>query len=120
MTYGVNGEWYPSGPCLAKHVAVQKLSTTQTSSRSGIAMKLTYVAPSVTEFGSIADCTFATPNNGGSQIKGGGDNSEANGGTAYLGGGNYACGPTAGDGDQKGGKSWMVLQCDKHGEYSHS
>ena len=80
-------------------------------------MKKTYNSPAVVEFGSIADCTFATPNNGGTKIKGGGG---TGGGTAYLGNGNYACGPSAGGAPGGGGKNWMVLQCDKYGEYSHS
>ena len=77
-------------------------------------MKMSYVAPAVVEYGSIADCTFATPNNGGLRPN------DPNFIPALpLGDGNFACGPTAGSAGT-GGKNYIVLQCDKFGEYSHS
>ena len=66
-------------------------------------MKL-YSSPTLAHYGSIANCTFATPALGGDpQQKGGGP---------------FSCGSTAGIFDA-GGKSQQVLQCDKFGEYSH-
>lgn len=77
-------------------------------------MKMSYRTPRVVEYGSIAQCTFATPNNGAQK---GADGNWIE--TAPLGDGNYACGPTAGS-SGTGGKNYLVLQCDKFGEYSHS
>ena len=78
-------------------------------------VKKIYLSPAVVEYGSIADCTFATPNNGAQK---GPDGKWIT--TAPLGDGNYACGPTAGGPPGGGGKNYLVLQCDKFGEYSHS
>ncbi len=64
-----------------------------------------YSPPILSDYGSIADCTFATP------ARGGDPNTS--------GGGPFACSPDAGTFDS-GGKSQEVLQCDKFGEYSHS
>ena len=63
-----------------------------------------YSAPVLSDYGSIAECTFATPAQGGDPTQ--------------PGGGPFSCGPTAGLFDT-GGKSQQVLQCDKFGEYSH-
>jgi hypothetical protein len=65
-----------------------------------------YSAPALLDYGSIADCTFATPSAGGDP------NAPSNGPfTCYS--------PLAGSG-QPGTKNTIVLQCDKFGEYSHS
>jgi hypothetical protein len=64
-----------------------------------------YTAPVLSDYGSIAECTFATPAQGGDPTQ--------------PGGGPFSCGPTAGVFDT-GGKSQQVLQCDKFGEYSHA
>ena len=64
-----------------------------------------YSPPVLSDYGSIADCTFATP------ARGGNPNTP--------GGGPFACGPTAGI-FHGGGKSQQELQCDKFGEYSHA
>jgi hypothetical protein len=77
-------------------------------------MKKSYSPPVLIRYGSIAECTFATPGNGGLSPT---DPNFVP--TADLGGGNYACGPTAGVAAM-GGKSALVLQCDWFGEYSHS
>ena len=63
-----------------------------------------YSPPVLSDYGSIADCTFATPAQGGDPTQ--------------PGGGPFACGATAGQFDS-GGKSQQVLLCDKFGEYSH-
>lgn len=68
-------------------------------------MKKLYSPPVIADYGSIADCTFATPAIGGDP--------------GTPGGGPFACGPDAGT-LGPGGKSAVVLQCDKFGEYSHS
>ena len=68
-------------------------------------MKKTYASPTVVGYGSIAECTFATPAIGGDP------------GTS--GGGPFECSPEAGT-FGTGGKNFVVLQCDKFGEYSHS
>ena len=78
-------------------------------------MRQIYVSPAVIEYGSIADCTFVTPavarknkipvgNTG--PIPGGAD-------------GDYYCSNLAGVYAGQGGKNYLVLQCDKFGEYSH-
>ena len=69
-------------------------------------MKKTYAAPSIVEYGSIADCTFLTPNNGGVQ-------------GSYPDAGGALCSPDAGAAGN-GNKNYIVLQCDSFGEYSHS
>ena len=63
-----------------------------------------YSSPTLSDYGSIAHCTFATPAQGGDPNT--------------PGGGPFSCGPTAGQFDT-GGKSQQTLQCDKFGEYSH-
>lgn len=63
-----------------------------------------YSPPTLSDYGSIADCTFATPAQGGDPQQ--------------PGGGPFACGPTAGLFDT-GGKSQQGLQCDKFGEYAN-
>lgn len=68
-------------------------------------MKQVYKSPAVVDYGSIADCTFATPANGGSVSP-----PEGNTDPCWA-------EPTGGPGT---GKNWQVLQCDKFGEYSHS
>ena len=68
-----------------------------------------YSPPVLSHYGSIADCTFATPARGG-------DPHETAFNTATP--GYFNCGPTAGV-FSTGGKSQQVLLCDKFGEYSH-
>jgi len=69
-------------------------------------MKKTYSTPALRRYGSIAECTFATPNNGGTR-------------SDPLSDGTFACNSTAGS-DGNGNKNFDVLQCDTFGEYSHS
>lgn len=64
-----------------------------------------YSPPALADYGSISDCTFATPARGGDPHQ--------------PGGGPFACGATAGQ-FETGGKSQQELQCDKFGEYSHA
>ena len=71
-------------------------------------MKKAYASPALVEYGSIADCTFATPNNGGIKDP-----------LLDNGDGTFGCGPTAGA-EGSGNKNFNVLQCDSFGEYSHS
>jgi hypothetical protein len=63
-----------------------------------------YSTPTLSDYGAIADCTFATP-------AAGGDPNAQGDGTCYS--------PKAGSGEP-GTKNTIVLQCDKFGEYSHS
>ena len=70
-------------------------------------MKKTYSPPALLEYGSIAECTFTTPNNGGVRD------------AEKLPDGNFVCSPTAGA-EGSGNKNYIVLQCDGFGEYSHS
>ena len=65
--------------------------------------KTSYQAPALRDYGSIADCTFATPALGGNPN--GNVQSCPTDGSAYIG---------------QGSKNHIVLQCDKFGEYSHS
>ena len=65
-------------------------------------MKKSYSAPTVIDYGSISDCTFATPALGASP-RGSTD-------------GTCSASPYVG----QGSKNYIVLQCDKFGEYSHS
>ena len=76
-------------------------------------MRKEYNFPKLVEYGSITENTFATPSISGRY----GIAVES---TAPLGDGNYACGQTAGVYSGQGGKNYMVLHCDKFGEYSHS
>ena len=68
-----------------------------------------YSPPVLSNYGSIVDCTFATPARGG-------DPNETDFNTSTP--GVFTCGPTAGL-YSTGGKSQQVLLCDKFGEYSH-
>jgi hypothetical protein len=70
-------------------------------------MKKPYLAPSLVEYGSIADCTFTTPNNGGVKD------------AEQLDDGTFVCSTDAGA-EGAGNKNYIVLQCDGFGEYSHS
>jgi len=63
-----------------------------------------YGSPTLSDYGSIVDCTFATPALGGDPHQ--------------KGGGPFTCSPNAGL-FSSGGKSQVELQCDKFGEYSH-
>lgn len=69
-----------------------------------------YSPPVLSNYGSIADCTFATPALGGNPR-----------GTQYNTGtpGVFTCSLEAGT-FTAGGKSQQVLLCDKFGEYSHA
>jgi len=82
-------------------------------------MRQTYVSPAVVEYGSIADCTFVTPAVA----------SKYPGAKVQLSGrlpggqdGDYICttgGLYTSQTGKPGGKNYIVLQCDKFGEYSH-
>ena len=76
-------------------------------------MKKTYCTPAVIEYGTIAENTFITP----AVARKYGIPA---GNTAALGDGNYQCLLNAGQYAGEGGKNYLVLQCDKFGEYSHS
>ena len=76
-------------------------------------MRKVYSPPAVIDYGSIADCTFVTPAVArkynipvGSETK--------------ISDGNYYCSINAGVYAGSGGKNYMILQCDKFGEFSHS
>lgn len=75
-------------------------------------MKLSYSTPTVQDFGSIADCTFVTP-------------AVARkyripvGNMPQISDGNFMCSSDAGRYAGEGGKNYLVLNCDKFGEYSH-
>ena len=75
-------------------------------------MKITYVTPTVIDYGSIAETTFATP----AVAR---QHNIPAGNTSALGDGNYACSSLAGVYAGEGGKNYLVLNCDKFGEYSH-
>ncbi len=66
-----------------------------------------YSPPVLSNYGSIADCTFATPAQGGNPHE-----------TAYGTSEPFSCASNAGT-FSTGGKSQQVLLCDKFGEYSH-
>lgn len=66
----------------------------------------TYNPPVLSDYGSIADCTFATP--------------AAGGDPEQQGPGPFTCHSTLAGSGQPGTKNTQVLQCDKFGEYSHS
>jgi hypothetical protein len=66
-------------------------------------MRKIYSSPVVADYGSIADCTFATPALGGDPQ--GNITTCPDDGSAYVG---------------EGSKNYLVLACDKFGEYSHS
>jgi hypothetical protein len=66
-----------------------------------------YIAPSLSDYGPIANCTFATPGSNYTPVE-------------QSPPGPFLCnGPGVGSGDS-GTKNTQVLQCDKYGEYSHS
>ena len=76
-------------------------------------MKKSYQTPAVVDYGSIASTTFVTPavaNKYGIPV----------GSTPKISEDNYACSAEAGLYAGEGGKNYLVLQCDKFGEYSHS
>lgn len=81
-------------------------------------MRQTYVSPVVIDYGSIAEQTFVTP--AASRKTG-----EPIGNFGPLPGGadgDYICDPDPSrqhTATQDGGKNFIVLQCDKFGEYSH-
>lgn len=80
---------------------------------NGDIMRKEYHAPRVIDYGSIANNTFATPavaSRYGVAIQN----------TSPIGDGSYECNTTAGMYAGQGGKNYLVLQCDKFGEYSHS
>ena len=77
-------------------------------------MKKSYLSPAVIDYGSIADCTFVTP---AASLKTGLPVTEM----PKISDGNYVCRLDAGTlGNGSGGKNYLILQCDKYGEYSHS
>lgn len=76
-------------------------------------MKKSYSYPALIDYGSIADCTFVTPavsRKFGIPV----------GSEPKISDGNYSCSALAGVYAGSGGKNYLVLQCDKFGEYSHS
>ena len=76
-------------------------------------MKKSYIAPAVIDYGTIAENTFVTPaaaRKFGVPV----------GNEPSLGDGNYQCSALAGVYAGHGGKNYLILQCDKFGEYSHS
>ncbi len=75
-------------------------------------MRQAYTAPTVVDYGSIADATFVTP----AVAR---KNKIPVGNTPKIGDGNYACSSLAGVYAGQGGKNYLVLYCDKFGEYSH-
>ena len=78
----------------------------------GIHMLAPYSAPVVVDYGSIAEATFVTP----AVAR---KNKIPVGNTRKLRDGNYACSSEAGKYAGQGGKNYLVLNCDKFGEYSH-
>ena len=83
-------------------------------------MAKSYSPPAVIDYGSIADCTFVTP----AITKKYGIPTGSGAPAAIQPGGQYTCTVNAGVytslTGQPGGKNYIVLQCDKFGEYSHS
>jgi hypothetical protein len=76
-------------------------------------MKKSYQTPAVVDYGSIASTTFVTPavaRKYGIPV----------GNQPRISDGNYACSAEAGLYAGEGGKNYLVLLCDKFGEYSHS
>lgn len=71
-----------------------------------------YATPSVVDYGSIADATFVTPAVARKQ-------GIPVGNMPAMGDGNYQCSSLAGVYAGQGGKNYLVLYCDKFGEYSH-
>jgi hypothetical protein len=70
--------------------------------------KQPYIQPQVVDYGSIADCTFITPAGGGQA-------------TTVKGiDGSWVCTDTPADSHVFGHKNYIVLKCDKFGEFSHS
>ncbi len=75
-------------------------------------MRQTYVAPSIVDYGSIAECTFVTPAVARKK-------KIPVGNMPKISDGNYQCSSLAGVYAGQGGKNFQVLLCDKFGEYSH-
>jgi hypothetical protein len=75
-------------------------------------MLKTYSRPTVVDYGSIAEATFVTPAVASKQ-------NIPVGNEPKLSDGNYQCSSLAGVYAGQGGKNYLVLQCDKFGEYSH-
>lgn len=75
-------------------------------------MRHSYSTPTVVDYGSIADATFVTP----AVAR---KNKIDVGNTERIGDGDYACSALAGTYAGQGGKNYLVLYCDKFGEYSH-
>ena len=73
---------------------------------TGINAMKPYSPPVLSDYGSIANSTFATP--------------AAGGDPEQPGGGPFTCHSSLAGSGQPGTKSQTVLQCDKFGEYSHS
>src|SRR5687768_3499988 len=85
----------------------------QSHREESLRMKKSYQSPAVIDYGSIASTTFVTPavaSKYGIPV----------GNTAKIDDQNYACSAEAGLYAGEGGKNYLVLQCDKFGEYSHS
>lgn len=76
-------------------------------------MRKFYSTPTVIDYGSIAQTTFATPAIRNRYPAGTFEAPQSTGGT-------YFCTADAGRFAGSGGKNYLVLQCDKFGEYSHS
>ena len=74
-------------------------------------MRKPYSIPTVVAYGSIAECTFATP------AISGGTGRNATAPSDGMGGWLCTNANTTGPG---GGKNYIELQCDKFGEYSHA
>ena len=71
-----------------------------------------YLTPNVVDYGSIAEATFVTPAVARKQ-------KIAVGNMPKISDGNYQCSNLAGVYAGQGGKNYLVLLCDKFGEYSH-
>jgi hypothetical protein len=84
----------------------QTLNAISHSSDARIIIMKPYTSPVLSDYGSIADSTFATP--------------AAGGDPEQPGGGPFTCHSSLAGSGQPGTKSQTVLQCDKFGEYSHS
>lgn len=75
-------------------------------------MRQAYATPSVVDYGSIAEATFVTPAVARKQ-------NIPVGNTPKISDGDYQCSSLAGVYAGQGGKNYLVLLCDKFGEYSH-
>ncbi len=76
-------------------------------------MKKAYVTPAIVDYGSIASSTFVTP----AITKKFG---VPTGNQPKISEDNFLCSAEAGLYAGHGGKNYLVLLCDKFGEYSHS